>query len=406
MTEAAPARPSRPASFRSVLADREFRWVWVAGMQSLLGDQIARVALSVLVYARTGSGLATAGTYALTFLPALVGGLLLGTLADRCPRRELLIGCDLLRAVLLAPMAVAAVPLPVLVTLLALAVFIGSPFKAAEPALVADLFTGDRYTAAIGLRTATGQTAQLAGFAVGGAAVAAIGSRPALAVDAITFLVSAALLRLGLRFRSAAAQPGDGPRGMARVVAGAHVVARSARLRVLLGLSWLASLWVVPEGLAVPYAAATGGGAAAAGLLLAAAPAGTVVGAVLLSRWVPPRWRAPLVGPLAVASGIPLAVCVLRPGLGLTVVLWAVCGLFSAYQVQIVPEFVAAAPDQMRGQAIGLAAAGLLAGQGLGILAGGALAQAWAPAPAIAVAGVAGAVLAVPLALRRRAAAR
>jgi hypothetical protein len=47
---------------------REFRWLWLADVQSLLGDQLARVALSVLVYERTGSSLLTAGIYALTFI--------------------------------------------------------------------------------------------------------------------------------------------------------------------------------------------------------------------------------------------------------------------------------------------------------------------------------------------------
>jgi hypothetical protein len=57
-----------------------------------------------------------------------------------------------------------------------------------------------------------------------------------------------------------------------------------------------------------------------------------------------------------------------------TVVLWAACGVLSAYQVQIVVEFVAATPAEvLRPGHIGLASAGLLAGQGAGLLAGGVL---------------------------------
>jgi len=98
-------RADRSTGFRSVFAEREFRWLWTAGVQSLLGDQLARVALSVLVFERTNSTLLTAAVYALTFLPAFFGGLLLGGLADRYPRRRVLIGCDVVRAVLLAAMA-------------------------------------------------------------------------------------------------------------------------------------------------------------------------------------------------------------------------------------------------------------------------------------------------------------
>ncbi len=72
------------------------------------------------------------------------------------------------------------------------------------------------------------------------------------------------------------------------------------------------------------------------------------------------------------------------------------------YQVQIVVEFVAATPAEVRGQAIGLASAGLLAGQGAELLAGGVLGVSVGTAPAIAIAGVTGAVLAVPVALNRR----
>jgi len=131
--------------FTALLRIREFRLLWLADAQSLLGDQLARVALSVLVYDRTGSGLVTAAVYALTFLPALAGGVLLGPLADRLPRRGLLIGGDLIRAALLAAMALPALSVPVLATLLVAAVLVGTPWKAAESALVVDILTAEDY---------------------------------------------------------------------------------------------------------------------------------------------------------------------------------------------------------------------------------------------------------------------
>src|SRR4051794_35030538 len=102
--------PGRPASTRAVGSPAhasyaglalhpEFRALWLSQALSRVGDQLAAVALSVLVYARTGSTLATAATYAVGFLPALVGGPLLAGLADTLPRRSVMVGCDLLRAV-------------------------------------------------------------------------------------------------------------------------------------------------------------------------------------------------------------------------------------------------------------------------------------------------------------------
>jgi predicted MFS family arabinose efflux permease len=348
--------------------------------------------LSILVFSSTGSGVATAAVYALTYLPAVVGGVLLSGLADRYPRRGLLVSCDLLRAALFACMAIPAVPIWGVAALLTLAVVVGSPHKAAEPAVVADMFDGDQYSAAIGIRTATIEVAQLAGFALGGVLVAAIGARSALAIDAVSFAASGLLLRIYLADRPAvAAQTG---RGLASVRAGIATVWGNPRLRALMGFSWLAGCWVVPEGIAAPYAAEHGGGPVAVGVLLAAVPVGVFVGSLVLSRCVSTARRAGVIGPLAVLSGLPLVATGYGPSIPVAVTFWALCGLLSSYQILVVGEFVGIAPAERRGQAIGIAASGLLAVQGLGVLLGGALASWIGTAPAIAVAGVAGAVLA------------
>ncbi|HKC29402.1 MAG TPA: MFS transporter, partial [Jatrophihabitans sp.] len=127
-----------------MLAVREFRALWLAGLQSLLGDQLARVALSVLTFAETGSGLETAAVYSLTFLPALFGTPL-GALADRLPRRTLLIIGDLLRAGLLALLALPGLPLAAVMVIVFATILIGAPWKAAESALVADILAGEGY---------------------------------------------------------------------------------------------------------------------------------------------------------------------------------------------------------------------------------------------------------------------
>src|SRR5829696_10543253 len=88
-----------PATFREVFAVSEFRALWSAELLSVVGDQLARVALSVLVFQRTNSAGLTALTYALTYLPDLVGGPLLSGRADRFPRRTIMVTTDLLRAV-------------------------------------------------------------------------------------------------------------------------------------------------------------------------------------------------------------------------------------------------------------------------------------------------------------------
>lgn len=397
----ADAITSERVSFREVLRNREYRALWLADAQSMAGDQLARVALSVLVFERTASSVLTALTYALTFFPALVGGAVLSGIADRLPRRRVMIGCDLLRAALLGLMAIPALPVWAVSTLLVLAVLAGSPFSAAESALLPDLLDGERYVVATGLRTITNQMAQLAGFAGGGVAVAIIGAHAGLAVDAATFALSALLITIGVSARPA---PGRGVEAgavsqsyLASIGAGIKLVAKQPRLRTLLAFSWLLGLYVVPEGIAPAYAKSVGGGPVGLGLLMAAGPAGTALGTYLFVRFVPAASRSRWIGPIAIAGGIPLALCAIGPGLGISIALWALSGAGAAYQVQVAPDYVRAVPEGRRAQAIGVAASGLLASQGIGILLGGFVAAGVGPAAAVAWAGGSAAALAALL---------
>src|SRR5450759_33138 len=63
-----------PATFGAVFAVPAFRVLWLAQVLSVVGDQLARVALSVLTFHRTGSPLLTGAGYALSYLPAVAGG--------------------------------------------------------------------------------------------------------------------------------------------------------------------------------------------------------------------------------------------------------------------------------------------------------------------------------------------
>ena len=397
VSDPAPDRASGP-TLGGVVRSGEFRRLWLAGAQSLIGDQLARVALSILVFNQTKSGLATATVYALTFLPALAGNILLGAIADRMPRRNVLVLGDLGRGVLLAAMAIPRVPLYAVALLLTVAVLLGAPWKAAEAALVSELMAENDYPLAVGLRTATLQTAQILGFAVGGLIVAGVGARDALALDAATFFVSALVIRLGIRPRPGPAAAAPGRSGW---LMGVRTVLGDRTLRQLLGFSSILGLLVVPEGLAAPYAAALGGGPRTTGLLLTAIPAGVLVGSVIFSRWVPATTRASWLGPLAVLSGLPLVACSVVSGLVATMALWAISGAATAYQVQVITEYVWTSPAVMRVQAIGLASAALLAAQGIGLLIGGVAALLAGVTAAVVLAGAAASVSAVFLTVAR-----
>src|SRR5260370_33544162 len=91
---------SERATFGDVFAVSEFRALWLAYLLSVAGDQLALVALTVLVFDRTHSPLLTAATYAVSFLPWLLGGLALSGLADRLPPRVVMVAGGLARAML------------------------------------------------------------------------------------------------------------------------------------------------------------------------------------------------------------------------------------------------------------------------------------------------------------------
>jgi predicted MFS family arabinose efflux permease len=389
----------RPGLTR-VFAVREFRALWFAELLSVLGDQVARVALAVLVYGRTGSGAAAAGVYALTFLPALLGGLLLAWTADRFRRRTVMVVCDVLRAGGVAAMAVPQLPLPVMYALLVAVVLLSAPHDAAQGALMPDMLAGEAYEQGLAVRQMTIQVGQLTGFALGGAVVAGLGTSAALLIDAATFVIAAALARFGLRNRPPADPSEPSTSGVgARVRSigdGIATIARDPRRRTLVALAWTVGWFVVPEGLAAPYAAQIGVEPAGVGLLMAADPLGSVLGAWLLVRFVPAWRRERLVGALAVASGLPLLLVAAAPGMVLTLVLWGLAGMCSmAYLLQTQSGFVRATPEARRGSAIGVAASGVVASQGIAVLVGGLLADAASPAHAVAICGGIGSTFAL-----------
>lgn len=387
-------RPDRPATWRSVFAVREFRRLWVASALSMLGDELARVALAVLVYTETSSALLTALVFALTMLPWLIGGPLLSGLADRYPRRTVMITCTVASGGLVAVMAVPWLPLPVLCVILFAVVLLEPPFRSARAALLVDVLPDDRYTLASAVNLLTHQGTQVLGFAAGGALITVLGPRPALLLDAVTFIVAALLIRWASPHRPAAASAnaaGEDTTGWGgRMSTGARIVFGDPALRRLVLLAWLASFWIVPEGLAAPYAHTLGGAAVTVGLLMAAQPAGTALGTLLLTRFVAPARRLELLVPLAALSGAPLLLCALQPPLPIVLAALTAAGLGSSYQTVANATFMQTVPTAVRAQAFGLVGTGLTVGQGLGLLVGGAAAELLSPPLVIAAAGALG----------------
>jgi MFS family permease len=405
----APAESRKP-TFRDVFAVSEFRALWLAQLLSVAGDQLARVAMTVLVFDRTHSALWTALTYAVTFLPWVIGGLALSGLADRLPRRRVMVFCDVARVILVCLMVVVSLKAPpvaalwIMVALLFVVTLLDSPFKSARSATLPDVLPGERYVLGLAVTQTTIQVGMAAGFAVGGVIVAALGVTTALLIDATTFAISAGLAQIWVRQRPAAAGEMVGKTSqLAEIAAGVRLVFGDRILRTLILLGWLVAFYVVPMGLAAPYAADLHSSlpiAVSTGLVFAAGPFGTAVGAVLFGRMVPSESRQRWMGPLAVTACGVLLLFWLQLGLFGALLVIAASGACASYQLAANAAFVSAVPPERRGQAFGLANGGMQVSQGVWIILAGAIVSSGivAPGTAIAVSGGVGAVLAAALA--------
>ncbi len=391
-----------PSTFAQVFRIPEFRALWTAQVLSVAGDQLARVAITLLVFQRTHSALLAAITFALSIVPAFVGGLALSGLADRVPRRQVMIACDLSRAVLVAIMAIPGMPLILMVCLFGVVTMVGAPFTSARAALYPDILAGDLYVLGTAVTITTLQFAQVIGFAAGGAIVALFGVRTSLLADAATFLVSALITRVLVRARPAArGTPHLRALSWPDLTAGIRLVFGNPALRTPMLLGWLVAFYNVPEGVVAPLSQSLGGGDVAAGLILAAGALGASLGAVGFSRLVSPERRLRWMGPVAALAPAVLVLFAFRPPLPAALAILVVSGIFDCYQLAANAAFVRAAPAAHRGQAFGIAQAGMSLGQGAAMVLAGAAAERFAPSLVIAVGGAIGLVVAAAVALSR-----
>jgi predicted MFS family arabinose efflux permease len=385
-----PAIPSR-ARYRDVLGAAEFRAIFVANIVSMLGSVVAAVALTVLVYQQTRSPALAASVMALSFLPYLVGGALLGAAADRLPARRVLVACDLASAALIGCMVIPGVPLPALLALLFAIGLIAPVYQGVRSALLPEVLPpGPHYVLGRALMRMVAQSAQVVGYGVGGLLLASLSPRGALVADAMSFAASGLVLRFGT-----AARPGSATRrgSMARdsLTGLRNVFAHRPTRRILL-FSWLVPACVVaPEALAAPYAAHIGQPARAAGFLLMGLPIGTVAADIIAARMLTSRRQRRIIVPAALLSLAPLAAFAASPGLVLAVGLLAVAGLGHAWTAGMDGLLIDTAPSGLRNRALALAGAGLMFTQGAGFALWGMAGQ-WVPVtvviPLAAIAGV------------------
>jgi predicted MFS family arabinose efflux permease len=391
MANAESVKPAaQGARYGQVFAAGPFRALFGGTVLTIVATSLQMLGLSVLVYLATGSAWLSAVAYGAGFLPQVLGGVVLTSLADRLPTRPLIVTGSLIRAAVAVVLALVPVPVVAMIGLVAAAAALQPLFSAAQSALLPHVLTGDRYVLGRSVLNLASAGAQLAGLGAGGVLIAALGGHRALLGAAVAQLLAGLIFAIGLpglrppttdvagRWRL-----GDTWRGNAQLLA-------NPRIRAILLMWWIPpALLGGAESLVVPYVAENGAPPASAGWVLAAMPAGMFLGDLLVGRFCTPATRERLVIPLLLLMGLPLLPLVAHLPLAVTAGLLGLASTGFAYQLGRQQAFLDAVPHQTQGLAFGLYSTGIMTGQGLGPIAAGAVASSLNAGPTMALAGAA-----------------
>lgn len=278
--------------------NHDFRRLWIAQLVSFLGDWINTLAVYNLVTELSGgSGHALAWVLIARFLPSLVFSPAAGVVADRLPRRRILITTDLARAVVVLGFLLVRDPqhLWFVYALTAVQLSLSAFYQPARDAALPTVTTRDELLAANALSGASWSAMLALGAALGGLITASIGREAAFIIDAATFLFSAWMLRgvrIPARRRRSPARSAPGSltfrklSGIDDIVEGASYVFRNPVVAWLLTVKFgwglgggvLILLVIFGETIFRP------GGPAGVGILYAARGLGSAVGPFIVRR--------------------------------------------------------------------------------------------------------------------------
>lgn len=231
-------------SVRSPLRDRDFALLWSGGLIGDLGDWMLLASLPVYVYTQTGSATATSTVFLAELLPALLVAPFAGVLVDRWDRRRLLVRLGLLQALLLLPLLAAggADRLWIVYAVAAAQSCLAGLGTPAKAALIPMLVGRDRIAAANSLNAVGDNLARLVGAPLGGLAIQLLGLPGVVTVDAVTFVLAAALTA-GIRGRARPERPPVARPGMLGAwLDGLRVVRRNRPLPAALAIGALGQL--------------------------------------------------------------------------------------------------------------------------------------------------------------------
>jgi MFS family permease len=284
----APTTPrARSGSFRS-LRVRNYRLFAGGQLISLTGTWMQMTAQDWLVLQLGGGGVGLGGVLALQFLPTLLFGLYGGVVADRVDKRRLLTITQTCSGVLAAAMAVLvltdAVTLPLVFVFAGLLGTSNAFDTPARQAFVGEMVGADLLSNAVALNSVTFNTARIAGPAVAGVLIGAIGTWPVFAINSLSYIaVVSGLLRMRVAdlrpARRSAREPGQFRQGLAYIRSRREILLPIVLVGIVgtFGLNF-------PVTLALMARETFAGSAATYGAFTSTLAVGSLCGAVLATR--------------------------------------------------------------------------------------------------------------------------
>jgi len=186
---------STSTSMFSVFRNRNFTFLWSAQLVSTIGSALTSLAASIVVYRATGSALSVGLMLMATAAPSLIIGLLAGVYVDRWDRKRILIGADLLRAVLvLAIPFLIASDVAWLYLMVLLTSAVGQFFDPAHASLLPEIASDEELAAANSFLAISAFGSTAVGFAASGLIASRFPIEWAFYLDGLTFLISALLV--------------------------------------------------------------------------------------------------------------------------------------------------------------------------------------------------------------------
>jgi DHA3 family macrolide efflux protein-like MFS transporter len=363
----------RGDSYREVLANQDFRALWLGQALAYLGRSIVHVAVALYVYELTGSARALSFAVALELLPRVLIGPLAGMLADRLERKVVLATAYLVQAGL-----VALLPLTTTLGQMYVLVFLSSmlsPVADIVRAAALPAVTGQKlFVRGSSLDIVAFNAVNVVGPPLGGWLVSLVGARPTFFV-VVGCLLGATAFSSRVHIPGPATEHGLGPRVMwSDLWEGMRFLVRHPLLRYLLLLNCVSSLgWSAPEMVAVVYLTdILRLGGREYGLLRGTISLSMALGVYVLGRYsraLPQRHL--LVGGVVLA-GLAYMAVLTRPGLALLLGLWFISGIgWAANWLMDNALWARATPDRVRGRVYSLADAAIhLAEVGTTLLGG------------------------------------